>query len=261
VHLGRLVAVMVRPGALWGELVTRRFETEARLTASLHHPNVVTVYDYGTTGTGNSFLVMELLDGFTLLGAIRDEGPLPPERVAGWLDQVCEGIKAAHRAGIIHRDLKPANVFVTRVEGHEGPVKILDFGVAKVRSTALAASAGLTAPGALVGTFSYMAPEQLSGGEVDERSDVFALGVLAVESLTGQRPFPGSDPSEILTSIVRGDFRLDGAFAGADRLRGVLARCLARDPADRYPTVAALQAELIPALRELQMPAPAARRA
>jgi protein kinase-like protein/PDZ domain-containing protein/GAF domain-containing protein len=254
-HLGRQVAVKVLHGALMGEEVTRRFEAEARLTASLHHPNVVTVFDYGTTGTGNSFLVMELLDGFTLAAAIRDEGTLAPERVAGWMDQVCEGIKAAHRAGIIHRDLKPANIFVTRLDGREGSVKILDFGVAKVRSTALEAAAGLTAPGALVGTFSYMAPEQLSGGEVDERSDVFALGVLVVESITGERPFGGSDPSELMTSIGRGDFRLGGALSDAGRLRSILKRCLARDPNARFASVEALQAELIPALRELDAPA------
>ncbi len=250
-HLRRRVAVKVLHGALLGDEVTRRFEAEARLTASLHHPNVVTVYDYGTTGTGNSFLVMELLDGFTLLAAIRDEGALPPARLAGWLDQVCEGVEAAHRAGIIHRDLKPANIFVTRIDGREGAVKILDFGVAKVRKTALEAQHGLTAPGALVGTFSYMAPEQLSGGEVDERSDVFALGVLAVEGLTGGRPFPGSDPSEILAAIVRGVLRLDGTLAGIEPLQSILARSLAREPGDRFPSVAALRAELIPALREL----------
>jgi serine/threonine-protein kinase len=249
------VAVKVLHGALMGDDVTRRFETEARLTASLHHPNVVTVFDYGTTGTGNSFLVMELLHGFTLMAAIRDERTLSPATVARWLDQVCEGIKAAHRAGIIHRDLKPANIFVTRIEGpegfKEGPVKILDFGVAKVRSAARAATQGLTAPGALVGTFNYMAPEQLSGKDVDERSDVFALGVLAVESLTGDRPFAGTNPGVILTSIAAAPFHLDGALAGADRLEAVLGRCLANNPADRFASVSALQAELIPALREL----------
>jgi hypothetical protein len=260
-HLGRAVAVKVLHGALMGEEVARRFETEARLTASLHHPNVVTVFDYGTTGTGNSFLVMELLHGFTLMAAIRDERLLSPATVARWLDQVCEGVKAAHRAGIIHRDLKPANVFVTRVEGpdgfREGPVKILDFGVAKVRSAARAAAQGLTAPGALVGTFTYMAPEQLSGGEVDERSDVFALGVLAVESLTGDRPFAGTNPGVILASIATAPFRLDGTFVGAERLEAILGRCLANNPAERFPSVAALQAELIPALRELAATEPA----
>ncbi|HXT20707.1 MAG TPA: protein kinase, partial [Thermoanaerobaculia bacterium] len=260
-HLGRPVAVKVLHGAVMGEEVTRRFEAEARLTASLHHPNVVTVFDYGTTGTGNSFLVMELLDGFTLMAAIRDQRVLPPATVARWLDQVCEGIKTAHRAGIIHRDLKPANIFVTRVEGQvgykEGPVKILDFGVAKVRSAVRAATQDLTAPGTLVGTFNYMAPEQLSGTEVDERSDVFALGVLAVESLTGDRPFSGTSPGVILTSIARAPFRFDGTLAGADRLESILARCLAHDPAKRFDSVAALQAELIPALRELAAREPA----
>jgi len=259
-HLGRKVAVKVLHGALMGEEVTRRFEAEARLTAALHHPNVVTVYDYGTTGTGNSFLVMELLAGFTLAQAIRDRGALPPAQVARWLDQVLDGVKAAHRAGIIHRDLKPANIFVTEREGREGAVKILDFGVAKLRSTAIEAAAGLTQPGALVGTFSYMAPEQLVGAEADERSDVFALGVVTVESLTGERPFPGSDPAELLAAMGTGSFRLDGAYSGAGRLRSILSRCLARQPEARFHTVVELQAELIPALRDLaEAPEPARR--
>ena len=254
-HLGRQVAVKVLHGALMGDEVMRRFEAEARLTASLRHPNVVTVFDYGTTGTGNSFLVMELLSGFTLGTAIAREGALPPRQIADWLDQACEGVKAAHRAGIVHRDLKPANVFVTTdADGRPSTVKILDFGVAKVRGAALEANAGLTAPGALVGTFNYMAPEQLSGGAVDERADVFALGVLAVESITGARPFPGNDPGEILAAITGGGFDL-GERPGAGPLAAVLRRCLARDPADRYPTVAALQAELIPAVLALDAPA------
>jgi len=259
-HLGRKVAVKVLHGAFLGEEVTKRFEAEARLTAALHHPNVITVYDYGTTGTGNSFLVMELLAGFTLAQAIARRGALPPGAVARWLDQTLDGVKAAHGAGIIHRDIKPANIFVTEHDGHEGAVKILDFGVAKLRRTALESSAGLTQPGALVGTFAYMAPEQLTGGDADERSDVFALGVVTVESLTGERPFPGSDPSELLAAMGRGGFRLNGAYADATRLRSILARCLAKEPGGRFATVAELQAELIPALRDFaETPEPAQR--
>ena len=254
-HLGRPVAVKVLHGALMGEEVTRRFEAEARLTASLRHPNVVTIFDYGTTGTGNSFLVMELLSGFTLAAAIERDGSVPPPRAADWLDQVCAGVDAAHRAGIIHRDLKPASIFATTDDdGVPGAVKILDFGVAKVRGAALEAAAGLTAPGALIGTFSYMAPEQLSGGAVDERADVFALGVVTVESLTGRRPFPGNDPGEILAEISRESFHLEGG-PGTERLEAVLRRCLARHPDGRFASVADLQRELIPALRELDAPA------
>jgi hypothetical protein len=256
-HLGRQVAVKVLHGALIGEEVARRFETEARLTAALRHPNVITVFDYGTTGTGNPYLVMELLTGFTLGAAIQREVALPPAQVADWMDQVCEGVRAAHRSGIIHRDLKPANVFVTTEGGKPATVKILDFGVAKVRGAALEAAAGLTAPGTLVGTFSYMAPEQLSGAEVDERADIFALAVLTVESLTGHRPYPGTDPGEILTAIAAEDFHLAGDAPGRAHLEDVLRRALARDPAARYPSVEALQADLIPALRAYGTPAPA----
>jgi hypothetical protein len=262
-HLGRQVAVKVLHGALMGEEVARRFATEARLTAALRHPNVITVFDYGTTGTGNSFLVMELLSGFTLGAAIQREGALPAATVAEWLDQVFAGVAAAHAAGIIHRDLKPANIFVTTdAEGRPATVKILDFGVAKVRGAALEAAAGLTAPGALIGTFNYMAPEQLAGSEVDERSDVFALGVLAVESLTGRRPYPGNDPSEILAAIGRGDFHLAGVEretgdSGSAHLDAVLRRALAREPAARYASVTDFQVELIPALRALDTPAAA----
>ena len=137
-------------------------------------------------------------------------------------------------------------------------MKILDFGVAKVRSAARAATQDLTAPGTLVGTFNYMAPEQLSGGEVDERSDVFALGVLAVESLTGDRPFSGNEPGrDPHLHRQRAPSASTATLAGADRLEAVLARCLAHNPADRFASVAALQAELIPALRELAAAEPA----
>ena len=254
-HLQRPVAVKVLYGSLAGEEVARRFEAEARLTASLRHPNVVTVYDYGTTGMGASFLVMELLAGFTLASAIAREGRLAPGTLAGWMEQVCDGVEAAHRAGIVHRDLKPANVFVTAAGEQAGVVKILDFGVAKVRSAALAASAGMTAPGSVIGTFHYMAPEQLSGGEVDERSDVFALGVVTVEALTGRRPFPGAEPGELLATMAKGP-HLDPVELGSERLAAVLRRCLALDPAARFPSVAALRAELVPALQELAARAP-----
>ena len=249
-HLQRPVAVKVLYGSLVGDAVARRFEAEARLTAALRHPNVVTVFDYGTTATGSPFLVMELLAGFTLAAVIAREGRVAPGTLAGWLAQVCDGVEAAHRAGVIHRDLKPANVFVTEDGGRPAAVKILDFGVAKVRSAALAAGAGLTVPGSVIGTFNYMAPEQLAGGEVDERSDVFALGVLVAESLSGRRPFPEAEPAELLAAMASGP-RLDAAEHGSERIVAVLRRCLAHDPGARFPSVAALRAELIPALEGL----------
>jgi hypothetical protein len=250
-HLARPVAVKVLNAGVVGEEGARRFASEARLTANLHHPNVVTVYDYGTTDTGAPFLVMELLEGFTLRQALDRRGTLPPLEAAEWLGQACEGVSSAHRAGIIHRDLKPANLFVAEHEGVASVVKILDFGIAKVKSAALRGAAGLTAPGALIGTFSYMAPEQLERGEVDERSDVFSLGVIAVEALTGRRPYPGETPGEILGAMFRGEYRFAGESAAERELAAVVRRCLARDPAERFASVAALQEALLPAIRRL----------
>jgi GAF domain-containing protein len=248
-HLGREVAIKVLHGSLMGQESARRFESEARLTATLRHPNVVTVHDYGTTNTGNAFLAMELLSGFTLKAAIKREKALRPEVLADWLAQACEGVAAAHRAHVIHRDLKPANVYVTTLEDGRQVVKILDFGIAKVKSAALADGARLTVPGMLLGTFSYMAPEQLQGGEADERSDIFALGVMAIEALTGKPPFAGDTPVEVLDAIAQGKLRLRSTSEAEQQLRAVLGRAVAFAAEARQPSVTAFAAELVPALR------------
>ena len=255
-HLGRPVAVKVLHATLVGEEARRRFIVEARLTAALRHPNVVTVHDFGTTDTGATYLVMERLHGETLAALLRREGALPAAAVADLLEQACEGMQAAHRADIVHRDLKPANLYVAHRDDGSEALKILDFGVAKLRSDSLDAASGLTAPGALIGTFNYMAPEQLAGRQADPRSDVFALGVVTVEALTGHRPFAGEGPTELLRAIDSGEPRLDSPIAEDLRLATVLRRALAPDRERRYPSVDDLQRELIPAIRELARCAP-----
>jgi serine/threonine protein kinase len=165
---------------------------------------------------------------------------------AEWFDQVLEGVKAAHEAGIIHRDLKPENLLIAR----DGRLKILDFGLAKIRQLEASSMHSLTAPGTVLGTLHYMSPEQLAGEEVDERSDIFSFGVMVAEALTGRRPFGGKTSTELVASILHQPFHLAGGAPQVQRLDEVLQKCLAKERAQRFASVADLQKELIPALAD-----------
>jgi eukaryotic-like serine/threonine-protein kinase len=247
---GRRVAVKVLLASLFGEHdVLRRFEREARVSSRLNHPNIVTVYDYGTTATGGAFLTMELLEGSTLR-ALFQRGAVDRASLPSWCDQICAGLAEAHRAGVIHRDLKPGNVFLAGMNGDPPIIKLVDFGLAKVRDPGLDDLTSLTETGALLGTLTYMSPEQLSGDEVDERTDIFALGVLVVEALTGKPPFAGGTPAELIAAIYRSSFTLPPDGAATRRLERVLRACLAREPSDRYRTVPEAARDLTRALRE-----------
>jgi serine/threonine protein kinase len=169
-------------------------------------------------------------------------------------EQVIEGMKAAHDAGVIHRDLKPENVLIATREKGGSQVKILDFGLAKLRlaSTAdsenVTVSGGLTRPGSLIGTLGYMSPEQLTGEEVDERSDIFSLGVMVVEALTGRRPFSGRTYPELVSAILHQPFHLKSSREEVHHLDEMLQKCLAKDRADRFASVATMHMELISAI-------------
>src|SRR5262249_10200882 len=186
-RLGRRVAVKVMTGRLFGDKeALRRFEREARASARLNHPNIIVVHDYGRAGAEGAYLVMELLAGTTLREALKTSGPLLPTDAAAHFEQILAGLKAAHDAGVIHRDLKPENVLIAEKEDGRAIIKLLDFGLAKLRALDAADSGnpttpgGLTAPGMVMGTFGYMSPEQLQAEEVDERADIFAVGVMVV---------------------------------------------------------------------------------
>lgn len=168
----------------------QRFEREARAVARLSHPNVVSVYDYGVHD-GKPFLVMELVDGPTV-AALLDHGPLPLPNVLAIASQTCDGLAVAHDAGIIHRDIKPANLILTPT----GAVKICDFGVVRLLDTA--EQAGLTGPAEAMGSPSYMAPEQITGGHVDARTDLYALGCTMYAMLAGHPPFCRGGPVGIV---------------------------------------------------------------
>jgi serine/threonine protein kinase len=265
-RLNRQVAIKIMLGNMFGDRTAlRRFEREAQASARLNHPNIISVYDYGGIRTDGAYLVMELVRGTTLRSELQRVGRLDPQTAAAWFTQLLEGVKAAHQAGVIHRDLKPENVLISSQPSGREQIKVLDFGLAKILQIDPSNPQSLTAPGMIMGTFAYMSPEQVTGEEVDERSDIFSLGVMVVEALTGHRPFVGRTSAELITAILSAPFHLLAearAVAGTSdevrQLDEVLQGCLAKDRAQRFDSVAAMQRELIPAIEHCPAFAPAA---
>lgn len=243
-RLGREVAIKaLPPESLTDHPHRERLRREARAAAALTHPAIATVYALEEID-GELFIVTELVRGRTLRDELRD-GPLPPDRLRRTLLDVADGLAAAHTRGIVHRDLKPDNLMRTP----EGRVKILDFGLARASdSSAGATSTLLTQAGAAVGTPGYMAPEQLSGGAIDARTDVFAFGVLAAELATGEHPF-GPDSAAMLrrmTQLMEGKPLSGTASWSAPDIEQIARRCMRADPSERFSS----GAELAAALRE-----------
>ncbi len=201
-RLGRDVAVKVLTQVAFSDRERLlRFEQEARATGMLNHPNLLTVYDVGRDSEGNPFLVTELLEGETLRSRL-DRGPLSPRKAVDAALQMAQGLAAAHEKGIVHRDLKPDNIFLTR----DGRLKILDFGIAKLtnaRPDGPTFEMAATEPGMVLGTVGYMSPEQVRGEPVDHRSDLFSLGTIFFEMLTGQRAFRRNSAIETLSAILK----------------------------------------------------------
>jgi TolB-like protein/Tfp pilus assembly protein PilF len=223
----------------------RRFEREARATAALSHPNILAIHDVGSH-EGIPYLVEELLEGESLEQRLA-RAPLAVPEATGIAVEIARGLAAAHRRGIVHRDLKPANVFLTA----DGLVKVLDFGLAKLvervpideAQTLAEAPTTATGIGAVLGTVAYMAPEQARGLPVDQRADIFALGVVLFEMLAGERPFRGETRTDTIVSILKEDPpRLPASVPAA--LTAAVMRCLAKDPAERYQEAAELRAAL-----------------
>lgn len=250
-RLDRKIAIKIMLGSMFGDRTAlRRFEREARASARLNHPNIITVYDYGVTGAEGAYLVMELVNGINMRSAIEKQKVVAPALAAEWFDQVLEGMKAAHKSGIVHRDLKPENILISKSENESTNIKILDFGLAKVLQLDLADQKTMTARGTVLGTFGYMSPEQLSGEEVDERSDIFAIGVMVVEALTGRRPFTGKTYAELLRSVTQQPFQFSDDSIEGSRLNVILQKCLAKKREDRFASITELQQALIPAIRD-----------
>jgi serine/threonine-protein kinase len=224
----------------------RRFYQEAKAAGSLNHPNIVTIYDLGETGEV-VYMAMEYIEGIELRDLLQ-RGGLDLAAALDIVAQVAEGLAFAHERGVIHRDVKPANIMVVR----DGPAKIMDFGIARIRTSEVKTQTGM-----LLGSPKYMAPEQLLGGEVDQRCDLFSLGVVLYEAVTGVPPFSGTDIRQIMYQIVHA---IPPAPSELNRrspamLDLIVAKALAKEPAERYQQAREFAADLRACRAQLAAPA------
>jgi serine/threonine-protein kinase len=251
-HLARDVAVKILPAPVSDAPSLDRFRREALTIAALAHPNIVTIFDVGIDDP--PFLVTELLEGETLRQRLR-RGPVAPADALGMLTHVLSGLAAAHDLGVVHRDLKPENVFLAG----SGVVKILDFGLAKTIAPAAGDQPSMTSThvptraGAVLGTVGYMAPEQIRGWPVDHRTDIFAVGVLFYELLSGRRAFQGDSPADTFSAILHQEPAIV-AGTSPSPFQPVIDKCLAKDPQSRYQSIRELQRDLATAATHLHDP-------
>jgi serine/threonine-protein kinase len=219
-----------------------RFEREAQAASQLRVPHSIQIFDFGATEDGIYYIAMEYLVGTDLNTLVRERGALPPDQVIRFAIQICASLEEAHRAGIIHRDVKPQNLFAARVGADEEFIKLLDFGIARLR-TLTPDEAQLTRTGQLTGTPAYLAPELWYGAEADERTDIYALGVTLYFLLTGVTPSERGTPSALMAgeppalSTVRSE-------PVPPELERLVLRCLARNPEDRVQSAVELRVAL-----------------
>jgi serine/threonine protein kinase len=260
ISLKRIVALKVlRPELSVEPGMVRRFNAEAELAAKLSHPNTVTLFDFGQDADGALFIAMEYLEGRSLRDVLTREGPLAPGRALAICEQVCASLADAHAHGIVHRDLKPDNVMLAQRGRQADVVRVVDFGIAKLRDEQGDVTARpMTRAGDLLGTPQYMAPEQIRGETVDARTDVYALGAMLYEMVTGRLPFEGPSLMAILSKHLtempmpprdrRPDLRMSPA------LSQLIMDALQKDPAQRPPTMDAFADRLARLVLEVQPP-------
>ncbi|MBO0680539.1 serine/threonine protein kinase [Mycolicibacterium sp. S2-37] len=247
VRLDRPVALKVMDSRYSGDQqFLTRFQREARAVARLKDPGLVSVYDQGIDGR-HPFLVMELVEGGTLRELLRERGPMPPHAAAAVLAPVLSGLAVAHRGGLVHRDVKPENVLIS----DDGEVKIADFGLVRA-----VAEAQITSTSVILGTAAYLSPEQVGTGSAGPRSDVYSVGILAYEILTGTTPFNGDSPLAVAYQRMDHDVPapstvIAGVPAEFDEL---VLRATARDPADRFADALEMGAALDDVVDELGLP-------
>ena len=255
--IDRPVAIKVLSQRFVGDSTAKqRFHREARAAGRMHHPNAVSVTDFGATADGYLYIVMELLEGRTLRELLAREAPLDVARVVSIMLQSCAAVSAAHDVGLIHRDLKPANIFIEQRPNTPSVVKVLDFGVAKfaVEEQADDDYQTLTQVGAIIGTPRYMSPEQCSGsGGVTPASDVYSLGIILYEMLSGLVPFNAETPLAIALRHVSEPPRplREVVPDVPETLAAIAHKALAKHPSDRYADANELRQEILAAAREL----------
>ncbi len=242
-RLNKAVALKIMIGELFGnQAAFMRFKREARAVALLRHPNIVGVHDFGQLPAGGAFLVMDLVRGLSWRQHLKSSQRLRPEQVALWIEQLCSGVAAAHGSGVIHRDLKPENVFIAEELGSE-TVMILDFGIAKMHGEADGEESNLTVGGTVIGTRSYMAPEQAAGRTVGTGADVYSIGVMALETLARSAP-PSAGADEAWLSAG-----LERIQCANGELAAILRKALAQDPKLRFSSAQDLARILPNAIR------------
>src|SRR4051794_4441344 len=246
-RLGREVAVKVLRSDLARDPSFQvRFRREAQAAASLNHPAIVAVYDTGEDRTASGatpYIVMEYVEGETLRDVLRREGHLSPERAMSLSADICGALDFSHRNGIVHRDVKPGNVMITP----QGTVKVMDFGIARAVSDS---AATMTSTAAVIGTAQYLSPEQARGESVDARSDVYSMGCLLYELVTGAPPFSGDSPVAVAYQHVREDPRLPSSINPEvpPELDAILLKAMSKNPANRYQSAAEMRNDLLRAL-------------
>ncbi|MGY4650382.1 protein kinase domain-containing protein [Mycobacterium sp. URHB0021] len=246
-RLDRPVALKIMESRYAGDhQFLTRFQREARAVARLKDPGLVSVYDQGLDGQ-HPFLVMELIEGGTLRELLRERGPMPPHAAAAVLRPVLSGLAVAHRSGLVHRDVKPENVLIS----DDGEVKIADFGLVRA-----VAEAKITSTSVILGTAAYLSPEQVGTGDADPRSDVYAVGILAYELLTGDTPFTGDNALTVAYQRMDHDVEAPSRVIAGVPLQfdELVLRATARDPAARFADAAEMGAELHSIVDELGLP-------
>jgi serine/threonine-protein kinase len=257
-RLGRRVAVKIMaPELAENAEALARFRREVEVTSQLSHPHVIQLLDFGTAPTGQPYLVMEYLEGEDLEQRLARVGRLPVPGAVDVIKQVAAALTAIHARGIVHRDLKPANVFLLGIEGAMDFVKVVDFGISKVRT----AKTKLTQAFLMVGTPNFMSPEQATGrvDDVDHRSDQWALGCIAYQILSGRLPFSAPDVNSVLQQVVNAEPQALGSLVPdlPPEVESVVRRALAKNQADRFPTITAFARALEAAAAVPAPPAPA----
>ncbi|MBX9953279.1 MAG: serine/threonine protein kinase [Candidatus Obscuribacterales bacterium] len=253
--LGRQVALKVLHGYLGADPESLvRFHREAKAISRLEHPNLLTLYDFGMTSDGQPYFVMDLLNGTTLAKVLSKEGRLEAKRAIAIVKQVLEALSEAHKKGIVHRDIKPPNIVLIEKEDTKDFVKLVDFSIAKMADNSTADPVQLTVDGIICGSPAYMSPEQCRGGDVDGRSDIYSIGIVLFEALTGKRPFSAKDLVSLMYLHVNdvppklSDIEPELQFPSM--LEDMISSTLAKDPAARPQSVEALLAKLSSVLEE-----------
>jgi serine/threonine protein kinase/tetratricopeptide (TPR) repeat protein len=247
--LNKLVAIKMLHSHMAGADAFRRFQIEGKAASLLHHKYIVDVHDFGSTESGRPYMVMDYVEGLTLAQELADHGPLKQDRFLRIFLQVCDALSHAHNKGVLHRDIKPSNIMLVSTGGGADEVRIMDFGIAKLLSEQDGDSPQLTKTGEALGSPLYMSPEQSRSSQVDKRSDLYSLGCVMYEALTGAPPFIGKSSLETIMKHQETEpLPLSQASLGTTfdaGLEDIISRLLKKDPAARYQSIEELEADLI----------------